>query len=415
MLAARRARLTSLFLPWAFIVPALLLGSWLRPVGLPAALVPANMPSQLPLAAMLLVPWAALLAVASRGGRGWEVVPVFRLTHALPAVLQTILFAYWSVYWSPVRQHVPAILFQLLFAYAFDGLLSLSLRRRWELSLGPIPVVLSTNLFVQFAPAVLDASLVMIALALLSKALIRVNGKHVFNPSAFGICIVGLFWISARLPPNGDVSSQLNLAPNMAELLLVLGLVVQLRVRTVLLTAFSAVGLLLGQAVTGFNHFSPTWPAVLVVITLLATDPASTPVTGPGRALGGLALGFFMPMAGAATAALTGGWDFYGKVLLIPVLNLLAPTFDRLGARLPVRAGALLDFKFTRVHVAAWFVTAGLLLWVAPKMHEREAELHQAAHTPLVVMNEDGTVSCERNPVFCRPFTFVDELSLWAR
>lgn len=410
MLTGRGARLWILFITWGLVCAVLWLGASLRPVTLPLGPVAEHMPSQLPWGAVLLAGWALVLTFVSRGGRGFELALVFRLTHALPAVLQSLIFAYWSVYWAPVRQHLPAIFFQLLFAYAFDGLLSLSLRKRWELSLGPIPVVLSTNLFAQFAPALLDASLVMISLALVSKALIRVNGKHVFNPSAFGICIVGLFWVAARLPPAGDVSTQLNLAPNMAELLLLLGVVVQLRVKTVLLTAFAGLGLMLSHVVTGFSHFAVTWPAVLIVITLLATDPATTPMSGPGRALGGFALGFFMPIAGGLAAALTGGWDFYGKVMLIPLLNLLAPRFDRWAARLPGKAA--LDFKYTPLHVMAWLGLAALSIG-SPKPQEREWEWHRLSRTPLIVFNDDGSVSCARNAVFCEPFSVVEEGRRW--
>ncbi len=408
MLAARHARLTSILLPWVFIGAALWLGERLRPVEMPGVPVSPYLPSQLPMGAVLLVPWAAWLTL--RWGE-LEVKPVWRVTHALPAVLQTILFAYWSIYWTPVRQHLPAILFQLLFAYAFDALLSLTLQRRWEVGLGPVPIVLSSNLFLQLAPEQLDLSLAIITFAFLSKALIKVKGKHVFNPSAFGITLVGLFWLVAGISPNGDVSSQLNLAPNMAELLLLVGLVVQLRVRTALLTGFAAVGVLLSQRLTGLNHFAPMWPPVLLAITLLATDPATTPTTGPGRALGGFALGFCMPFAGAALASLMGGWDFFGKIVLIPVLNLLAPAFDRLGARLPGKAA--LEFKYTPAHAALWFFLGAGLVSVDSKMHERERELHQASHTPLIVPNEDGTVSCEKNPIFCRPFTFLSELRGW--
>lgn len=403
-----RARLLCFLLLGGLISAALVLGARLTPADMPpGAILPEG---RIPLGAWLLVPAAVALLALSRLGAGFQLVLLFKGTHALPAAVQALLFAYWGVYWRPVREHLPALIFQLLFAYALDGLLSLARRKRWELSFGPFPIVLSANLFAMFAPAELDASLAMISLALLSKAfLLRDDGKHIFNPSAFGITVVGLFWLGANLPWRGDVSSQLNLAPNMAELILLLGLIVQLRVRTVLLTAGACLGLTLTHGLTRLVHFGPFWPAVLIIITLLATDPATIPKTGPGRALAGLSLGLAMPLAGAAVAAFTGGWDYYGKVLLIPAMNLLAPTFDRLGRWLP----AAFDFRFTRWHVAAWFLLAAAAIGFGSKMHRREEELHQSARTPLVRANDDGTVSCARNPVFCRPFTFIDEAKLW--
>lgn len=411
------ARALSLALLAALIAGACFAGTGLLPADFPEALVAAGharSPAPLPGGALLLVPAALALLVSRRFGAGFRLAWRFRLTHALPSTVQLLIFVYWGLYWRPVREHVPALVFQLLFAYAVDGLVSLAHRRRWDLSLGPVPVVLSANLFAQYAPAEMNASLAVIALALTSKAfLARADGKHVFNPSAFGLSVVGLVWLGARLPWHGDVSSQLNLAPNMAELILLLGVVVQLRVRTVLLTAGAGIGILLSQSLTGWNHFGVAWPPVLVVITLLATDPATIPASAPGRALAGLALGLAMPPMGAAVAAFTGGWDFYGKVLLVPVLNLLAPRFDRLGQRLPAAVARALDFRHTRAHVAAWFCLVALLVASGTKMHSNEAQLHAESHTPLVQANADGTVGCERNPVFCRPFTFLDEAALW--
>src|SRR5690242_10168460 len=63
-----------------------------------------------------------------------------KFTHLLPAILQVILFAYWSIYWTGVRDHVASLGAQIAFAYAFDFLLHWHLRRSFTPGLGPVPI-----------------------------------------------------------------------------------------------------------------------------------------------------------------------------------------------------------------------------------------------------------------------------------
>src|SRR6185295_2064762 len=104
----------------------------------------------------LLGLWAVVLR--GRYGPPEITAATIKFTHALPASLQVVLFTYWSLHWDQVLPYLPVIAFQLLFAYAFDFLLNWSLRRPYSPGLGPVPVVLSMNLFVWF-PDILLATL----------------------------------------------------------------------------------------------------------------------------------------------------------------------------------------------------------------------------------------------------------------
>src|SRR2546426_12744092 len=103
--------------------------------------------SQMMIVVGLLAVWSAVLFVRD----GFTVPGVERasikFTHALPAVIQGIVFGYWASYWPEAFEHLLVIGIQLAVAYAFDFLLMWTLQRPYTLGLGPVPIVLRANLF----------------------------------------------------------------------------------------------------------------------------------------------------------------------------------------------------------------------------------------------------------------------------
>ena len=102
-------------------------------------------------AGALLLGWLALLAL--RGLR--EGAPAIHLApprpqHYIQACCHLTVYAYWGYYWRPVYDFAPLLVGQLLFAYAFDLLLSWSRRESYPLGFGPFPIIFSTNLFLWF-------------------------------------------------------------------------------------------------------------------------------------------------------------------------------------------------------------------------------------------------------------------------
>jgi hypothetical protein len=63
---------------------------------------------------------------------------------------QLSVYAYWGWYWPPVYDFAPLLAAQLVFAYAFDVLLSWTRRGSYVLGFGPFPIIFSTNLFLWF-------------------------------------------------------------------------------------------------------------------------------------------------------------------------------------------------------------------------------------------------------------------------
>ena len=148
-------------------------------------------------AAAALLAWdAALLASAVRRGRSLSVEVVLRKQHYLQACIQGSLFIYWGWYWRQVYDSAYLIAAQLLFAYAFDMLLSWSRRDAYALGFGPFPVVFSMNLFLWFRPDWFYFQFLMVAFGFAAKELLRWDkdgrSAHIFNPSSFPLAVFSL-------------------------------------------------------------------------------------------------------------------------------------------------------------------------------------------------------------------------------
>jgi len=292
-----------------------------------------------------------------------------KFTHVLPAALQIVLFAYWSVYWSGVLAHLPILAVQLVFAYAFDFLLNWTLHRTYSPSFGPVPIVLSANLFVWFDSGDVLLYALVIAVALSSKALIRYAGRHVFNPSVLGVAVVGILCIVLpQVFHYQDISHDFSRPPLMAEVIVLLALIPQVRLRTAPV-AFGAALSMLGTmfivyALTGYRGGpSPWWPPWLLAITLLAGDPATIPSTSVSRLLFGLFLGMAFYFLSRALLFSIGS-DFFSKVIPIPVVNVFVPSIERAGARVAARWPGLRGEGGNRTYVAAWVTMSVLMLIV---------------------------------------------------
>ena len=365
----------------------------------------------------LLLLGAVLLWRRLKGLPPAEVEFYFKPTHALPAVLQTIIFSYWALYYRELGDYLPAIGIQVLFVFVMEAALSFASGRVWRASFGPLPITLSTNLFVLFTYGQGYLTLLALTLALLSKRWIRRGGRHVLNPSAFGTGVVGLLTLFFPAIGYGDSAYQFALAPNMTELVLLLALIVQLRVPVVLVSASAVAGLLFVGLVTGRISFSPFWAPVTLVIVLLATDPATSPRTAVGRLLYGFSVGVLMRACGS-TLEHVFDHDFYGKVLGVLLANCFVPWFDLLAARIKFKL-SWLEPKFNPAHVALWFI---FMAWGVGFAGNKSQDLTwctgcQAAHhdnkTRFAKFGGQRSLTCEDNPLFCDGFSFQQELACW--
>src|SRR5439155_286260 len=144
-------------------------------------------------AVAVLLAWSAVLfgsAWCRRRRLTLEFVP--RPQHYLQACLQTAIFAYWGWYWRQVYDSYYLVIAQLVFAYAFDLLLSWSRRDHYRLSFLPFPIVFSTNLFLWFKPEWVYFQFMMLAVMptyLFGLAYYRATGVYFFFDSYIPISV----------------------------------------------------------------------------------------------------------------------------------------------------------------------------------------------------------------------------------
>ena len=313
-----------------------------------------------------LLAWQGVLfARLSRAGASRRFQVVLRPQHYLQALVQLTVFACWGWYWRPVYDFAGLLLAQLVFAYAFDMLLSWSRGERYVLGFGPFPIIFSTNLFLWFTDDWFYLQFLMVGAGFLGKAFVqwRREGRrtHIFNPSAFSLGLFSLALIAtgtSDLTWGQEIATTLTLVPSIYLLLFLLGLVVMYFFRVTLVSGCAAAALFglsaIYGAATGVPWFidSEIPAAVFLGLHLLVTDPSTSPRTRTGRALFGALYGAgvfglysFLEMAGAPT--------FYDKLLCVPLLNLSVPLIDRFVRSLHNRP------RFRRIAATPW-MTANL-------------------------------------------------------
>ncbi len=290
-----------------------------------------------------------LFRAAAKSGRALEVEWRPRATHGFQAIAQTIVYAYWAYSYAPTREQLLFMAAQLPFAYLLDMLLGWRRYGRFRLGFGPLPVVGSINLFLWMIDAFFAVQLAMIAAAYLSREFIQWSRagqrRHIFNPSAFALTAVALVLLALErtdLARGQEIAGSLGVGPYCYDAILLGGLVVQIMF-PVVLTTLGAFATLFGlgalyAALTGGVYFVDTAAPVAVFLgmTLLITDPATSPTNPLGKLIYGALYGagvfalytLLGVYGGAPWAAEV---TYFDKLLAVPVLNLLVPVMQRLG------------------------------------------------------------------------------------
>ncbi len=331
-------------------------------------------------AALVLLVWNVALVAWRRGTPGPALVPAApRTQHYVQALCQLTVYAFWGWYWPPVYAFAWLIVAQLLFAYGFDILLSWTRRGSYLLGFGPLPIILSTNLFLWFRDDWFYLQFVLVAMGVMGKELVRWqrDGRltHVFNPSAFSLGLFSLLLITTgttHLTWGPEIASTLGLGPHIYLVLFAAGLVVMYFFSVTLVT-MSAAAVLFGSSAlytagTGVPYFldSEIPSAVFLGLHLLVTDPSTSPKTPLGKVIfgglyGGSVFGLYTLLGAVGVPT------FYDKLLCVPVLNLLVPWIDRVTIALD-RGNLLhrlgLDPPLGRMnlpHMAVWMLLFGTM------------------------------------------------------
>jgi hypothetical protein len=291
----------------------------------------------------LLVAWMAVLyGAARRRRRTLAIDVVLRKQHYLQAFAQCSILLYWGWHWRPVYESAALIAAQVVFAYAFDMLLSWSRRDTYALGFAPFPVVFSINLFLWFKPQWFYLQFLLVAVGFAAKELIRWNkdGRpaHIFNPSSFPLALFSVALIltdRSAMTWGPEIAATQLWPPHIYLFIFLVGLPGQFffGVTPMTLSAVATTYLfgLLYFAVTGTYFFFASYIpiAVFLGMHLLFTDPSTSPRTELGRLL----FGFLYGLSVVGLYALFEQTDtpsFYDKLLPVPVLNLSIKLIDRI-------------------------------------------------------------------------------------
>jgi Flp pilus assembly protein TadD len=291
--------------------------------------------------AMLLAWNAVTLAAAWRRGRTLVVEVVLRKQHYLQACAHLSILLYWGWYWRVVYDSALLIVGQLLFAYAFDALLTWSRRDTYILGFGPFPIIFSTNLFLWFKPDWFYLQFAMVAVGFAAKELIRWNKEgrqtHIFNPSSFTLTLFSLVLLvtgTTGISWGQEISTTQYNPPHIFLWIFLVTLPAQFLFGTAAMT-LSAVATtytfgLAYFAATGSHFFfqEPIPIAVFLGMHLLFTDPSTSPRTELGRIIFGVLYGSSVVGLIVVLMALNVP-GFYDKLLPVPILNLMIRGIDR--------------------------------------------------------------------------------------
>ena len=295
-----------------------------------------------------LLVWTVLLLTTSvRRGRTLSLDVVLRKQHYIQACAQLSVYIYWGWHWRQVYDSAHLIAAQLVFAYAFDMLLTWSRRDHYTLGFGPFPIIFSINLFMWFKPDWFYLQFVMVAVGFAVKELIRWNkdGRrvHIFNPSSFPLGLVALVLIltgTTNLTWGPEIAVTQIFPPHMYLLIFAVSLPAQLLfgVAAMTLSAVTTtyVFILVYFAVTGSHFFSSSSLgggavpiAAFLGMHLLFNDPSTSPRTELGRIIFGMLYGLSI-IALFGLLGRAGIPTHYDKLLAVPVLNLLIIGVDGL-------------------------------------------------------------------------------------
>lgn len=378
-----------------------------------------------------LILWQWVLVDSLRStGQSVRVERSIKQPHFIQGLLQLCLYLYWGLYWEEVLAHAPSLLAQLVFAYAFDMLLSWTLHQVWRLGLGPFPIVLSLNLFLWFRDEYFILQLLLIAVTYLAKETIHWHREgragHIFNPSAFSLSLASVLMLALgtfRISRGVDIVETFMLPPNMFEVIFILGLVVQLLYTTTLVTLGAVLSqwafFALAYAIVGVPISpSPINISVFLALTLLVTDPSTSPRTQMGKFLFGVTYGggaFLL----CVMLRLTQQPSFVDKILMVPVVNLLVPTFDWLGRGFHRWMSRAAFGRIPQLGRYGWVIIYGVVfVCIVPSLKKPLPKPDNLPFPPPSIGSSTPVTRVLTNMEHCRrilpepymPFGFRDEL-----
>ncbi|MGH7713691.1 MAG: hypothetical protein ACREOG_20580 [Gemmatimonadaceae bacterium] len=294
----------------------------------------------------------ALYAKSRQSHRTLSIAVDIRRQHWLQACAQGTVLLYWGWHTPIVYAFLPLIFAQLVFAYAFDALLTWSRRDKYAIGFGAFPIIFSINLFLWFRLDWFYWQFAMIAVGYLAKEFIRWNkdgrSAHIFNPSSFPLAVasLGLLLTGTSNITYGAIIANTQFDTHYIYLVIFLvALPAQIlfgvaRMTLAAVITMFAISLAYFAATGTYLFYDAHIPVpVFLGMHLLFTDPSTSPKSELGRIIYGmlyatLTVAFFVLLSSL------GAPTFYDKLLPVPLMNLMVRRIDRLTSVKPL---AMLD------------------------------------------------------------------------
>jgi hypothetical protein len=346
----------------------------------------------------VLLLWTALIYAKARGEkRQLSIALDIRRQHWLQACAQTAVLLWWGWNARIVYTFLPFIVAQLLFAYAFDALLTWSRRDRYALGFGAFPIILSINLFLWFRLDWFYLQFAMIALGYAAKEFIRWNREgrsvHIFNPSSFPLAVasLGLLLTSTSNITYGAIIANTQFDAHLMYLVIFL---VALPGQILFGVARMTLAAVLTMVLISFAYFGVTGTylfydvhvpvPVFLGMHLLFTDPSTSPRSELGRIIFGVLYAIMITLFFVGLTSL-GLPTFYDKLLPVPLMNLMVRRIDALTSSAPLvrldpaRLGAALSARQRNVmYTGLWAV-----LFVVLSATQGVGEKHPGQYFPF--------------------------------
>lgn len=276
------------------------------------------------------------------------------------ASMQILILLYWGYYNPDVYLRFPLIIHQLAFTYLFHFLCCMFLERKYVLNLSLIPLTLSINLFLWFAPAIYFGHFIILALAVLAKIFIvrDIEGRkrHIFNPSAIVLSLVIVLLILFPSLNQLVYGPQIGVSwlgtPHMDTMLFALSFIT-LWTPNGYLISIGAIGFIISAdfLTDTFAHMpliaELSRGSVLLGTTFLITDPSTSPKGKIGQLLFGISYGASIAVAFTAFSYF-GLNTYYDKLFFVCVLNYLSPMYDQFGESLKRKFILIKNFYFLK-------------------------------------------------------------------
>lgn len=329
----------------------------------------------------LLLAWMAWLwRSVAESGRTLRLELYVKKQHWVQVIAQVIVYVWWGLYADLVFPFVPFIVAQVTFAYGVDALLSWSRRATYRFGFGPVPIILSINLFIWFRFEWFYLQFLLILVGFLGKELIRwqKDGRsaHIFNPSSLPLALASVVLIAfgATDLTFGEYIANSIFDPPYFYVVLVLAAlpgqflfgVSKVTLPAVLTMYLTSVAYF--QATGTYLFFDAHIPVpVFLGMHLLITDPSTSPRTEFGR----VAFGVIYALATTVFFVLLPLIDtptFYDKLLPVPFMNLMVRWLDRMAVTKPWSAldpariwSSLAPAKRSVAYASAWTLLFAVL------------------------------------------------------